>query len=114
MSNQEFIEFLVRKQVMYALTDREMAEKLHCSRQLWQQTRTGNIPIGLTILRGSVKEFPETKDKVIYALAQDNLSLQRTTVRDITDTPKQCYSGILRQVKQILEDLYSDIKNLFS
>jgi len=67
---------LVDMQTREELTDREMAERLGCSRQLWQMTRSGKIPPGKTIIKCITKNFPELHQDIIYFLAQsaDKLS----------------------------------------
>ena len=53
------------------LTDAGMAEKLGCTRQLYQMTRTYKIPLGLKILRGSIKAFPRLLPDAMYFLSPD-------------------------------------------
>lgn len=66
-TNTELIEKLKQIQGQQALTDGQMAEKLGCTRQLYQATKTGRIPIGLTILKGATKAFPEViGDAIIF------------------------------------------------
>lgn len=53
------------------LSDMEMAKRLGCSRQLYQMTRTGKIPLGKKILTGISAAFPELQQDVIYFLSND-------------------------------------------
>jgi len=59
-------------QVHEGLTDKEMAIRLGCSRQLYQMTRTGKIPPGNKILRGISAAFPELQQDVIYFLSRND------------------------------------------
>lgn len=111
MENQELIEYLVRKQVKLGWTDDKMAKRLHCSRALWQQTRTGSIPLGLTVLSGVASAFPETGKKVIYVL--DGLCIERKTVGDITGSPDKLYNGKLARLNAMAEGLYLYVRKLF-
>ena len=67
---------LVELQVKGELTDREMAERLGCSRQLWQMTRSGRTPLGKTMAKCITRNFSELNQDIIYFLAQsaDKLS----------------------------------------
>ena len=61
---------LVDMQVRGELTDREMAERLGCSRQLWQMTRTGKTRLSNTLIKCITQNFPELNQDIIYFLAQ--------------------------------------------
>jgi len=52
------------------MSDAVMAERLGCSRQLWQMTRSGKIPPRITILGCICDGFPELWMDVIYFLIQ--------------------------------------------
>lgn len=58
-------------QAREGLTDAEMAERLGCSRQLYQGTRTEKIPIGRRVIGGIPKAFPELQDDVLVFLSID-------------------------------------------
>jgi imidazoleglycerol-phosphate dehydratase len=49
------LEKIVRYQNERSYSDQQMAEKIGCSRPLYQRTRTGRIPIGGTFLKGAMK-----------------------------------------------------------
>jgi len=72
------ITTLVEIQNKEELTDKAMAERLGCSRQLWQMTRSGKIPPGNTVIKCISKNFPELHLEVIYFLSQsaDRLTKQ--------------------------------------
>ena len=53
------------------LKDWQMAERLGCKRQHWQMTRTGDTPLGMTLLKGIAKGFPELHQDIIYFLDSD-------------------------------------------
>ena len=61
---------LIEIQTRVGLTDKEMAGSLGCSRQLWQMTRSGKIPLGNTMTKCISKNFPELHQDIIYFLAQ--------------------------------------------
>ena len=56
-------------QLARGLTDMQMAQRLNCSRQNYQKTRTGEIPLGIKILKGISVAFPELQGDVIYFLS---------------------------------------------
>ena len=92
------------------LTDTEMAERLGCSRQLWQMTRTGRIPLSNTIIRCITKNFPDLHQDVIYFLAQDGDRLSQKGDRNPLRQPsepqggglKRFCVGLLRRIKKRL------------
>ncbi len=53
------------------LTDSEIAKRLNCSRQLYQGTRSGKIPLGTKILKGISAAFPELQADILIFLASD-------------------------------------------
>ena len=58
------IEKIIRLQKEGGYSDQQMADKIGCSRPLYQQTRTGRVPVGGTFLKGAMKllasSFPES------------------------------------------------------
>jgi len=81
-SNNQFVDQLTGIQNRYEYTDQEMADLIGCSRQLYQKTRTGKIPLGNKILRGAVKAFPE-----LYVYAYIFLTDGADIKTEIADTP---------------------------
>jgi imidazoleglycerol-phosphate dehydratase len=51
----ELIEKVIRFQKDHGYADQQMAQKIGCSRPLYQRTRTGRIPVGGTFLKGAMK-----------------------------------------------------------
>jgi imidazoleglycerol-phosphate dehydratase len=51
----EVMEKIVRLQKESGYSDQHMAEKIGCSRPLYQRTRTGRVPVGGTFLKGAMK-----------------------------------------------------------
>jgi imidazoleglycerol-phosphate dehydratase len=49
------LEKIVRYQKEHDFSDQQMAEKIGCSRPLYQRTRTGRISVGGTFLKGAMK-----------------------------------------------------------
>ena len=66
-------EKVVRIQNSQGYTDTEMAEKIGCSRPLYQRTRTGKVPVGGTFLRGAMKLIDSEGDN------QRSAAIQRET-----------------------------------
>jgi DNA-binding XRE family transcriptional regulator len=63
-----FVEKLKQIQETAGYSDKVMAQMIGCSRQQYQATRSGRIPLGLTILKGGVRVFPELIPDAIYFL----------------------------------------------
>lgn len=97
----EFIGTLTALQKWQGLTDKEMADRIGCSRQLYQMTRTGKVPVGLTILRGSVAAFPELQEMAAVYFLRTNADIQ-TKIPDVSTTPAQMpqnrFSAIFRRL----------------
>jgi imidazoleglycerol-phosphate dehydratase len=51
----QLLEKVVGYQKTHGFSDQQMAEKIGCSRPLYQRTRTGRIPVGGTFLKGAMK-----------------------------------------------------------
>jgi len=83
----ELIETLGQIQKANRLNDSQMAERLGCTRQLYQMTRTGKATIGLTILKGAVRAFPEVIGDAIFFLT--NGADIRTGMPDTSTSPSQ-------------------------
>jgi len=78
---QEIMEKVIQYQKTYGYSDQQMAEKIGCSRPLYQRTRTGRIPVGGTFLKGAMKllalsETNERKTIVQRATQETNVSLE--------------------------------------
>lgn len=54
-SPDEVLRKIVQLQNSHSYSDQHMAEKIGCSRPLYQRTRTGKIPVGGTFLKGAMK-----------------------------------------------------------
>jgi hypothetical protein len=63
------IEQLSEQQAIRGLNDGAFARVLGVSRATWILTKNGDLPIGISLLRGVLKEFPGLKDEVLAALA---------------------------------------------
>jgi imidazoleglycerol-phosphate dehydratase len=57
----EVLKKIVQVQDLRGYSDQQMADKIGCSRPLYQRTRTGKIPVGGTFLKGAIR-FLETED----------------------------------------------------
>ena len=66
--HMEFLGHLREIQQLEALTDQEIADRIGCSRQLYNMTRTGKISVGYKILEGAVRAFPELEKPALYFL----------------------------------------------
>jgi len=83
----ELIGKLKYMQVQEGLTDKEMAIRLGCSRQLYQMTRTGKVPPGNKIIKGISTSFPELQQDVIYFLSNND-----NRMSDNANNPLKCTS----------------------
>ena len=91
------------------LTDVEMARRLGCSRQLYQGTRSGKIPLGRKILNGIMTGFPELKKDVIYFLTNDANKSPKDANKN---PPKQPSEAQKRGWKRFFGELIEKIKSL--
>jgi predicted transcriptional regulator len=64
------IEELVKQQRLLGISDQEFADLLGVSKALWIMTRQGNMPAGMSLLAGVVREFGPLKYKVLAVLAE--------------------------------------------
>ena len=64
----DMLESLIMEQEKQGSSDQQFAAQLDCSRQLWQGTRTGAIPMGDTILKGTARAFPNLRRRALYML----------------------------------------------
>ena len=77
------LEKIVAYQKEHACSDQQMAEKIGCSRPLYQRTRTGRIAAGGTFLKGAMKLLsPQDAGKRYAAVKRDtqetNINLELT------------------------------------
>jgi len=54
-STNDILNKVVQMQKSHSYSDQQMADKIGCSRPLYQRTRTGKIPVGGTFLKGAMK-----------------------------------------------------------
>jgi len=101
---------LIDIQVREELTDREMAERLGCSRQLWQMTRTGKIPPSNTIIKCISQNFPELHQDILNFLAQDG---DRLSKEGAQNPPKQPSEAQGRGLKRFCVGLLGRGKKLW-
>ncbi len=62
-SPDEVLRKIVQLQNRHGYSDQQMAEKIGCSRPLYQRTRTGKIPVGGTFLKGAMKLLASLVDE---------------------------------------------------
>jgi len=62
-SSDEVLRKIVQLQNRHGYSDQQMAEKIGCSRPLYQRTRTGKIPVGGTFLKGAMKLLASLVDE---------------------------------------------------
>lgn len=87
MTNGRLIAKLKSIQDKNDYTDVQMASLLRCTRQLYQATKSGRLSVGLTILKGTVKAFPQLTGDAIYFLS-DGADI-RTALAEKLPTPSQ-------------------------
>ena len=61
-SVNEVLNRVMQMQNRQGYSDQQMADKIGCSRPLYQRTRTGRIPVGGTFLRGAMKLLASAVD----------------------------------------------------
>jgi imidazoleglycerol-phosphate dehydratase len=59
-SADKVLQQIIQYQNTNTLSDQQMADKIGCSRPLYQRTRTAKIPMGGTFIRGAMKVLAET------------------------------------------------------
>jgi len=94
------IDRLTEYQRYWRLSDHKFAERLGISSQLWQMTRTGKRDIGLSVLKGVMRAYPELEQDVTLFLRGDvdtMTSLVGSPTDDHQQPPAQ-YSGVFRGV----------------
>lgn len=79
------LDKLKEKQAQERLSDHKFADKLSVSYQLWQMTRTGSREIGLAILRGILRAYPELYRDVLIFLGIDD-SILANGVKELSTT----------------------------
>jgi len=81
------LEKLKEIQTREGLSDYKFSDKLGISHQLWQMTRTGKREIGLAVLQGTLRAYPELARDVLFFLQGDVAS---PLISDtITTTPSE-------------------------
>jgi len=79
---QTLVDKLRAIQLREQASDKGMAQRLGCSRQLYQMARSGKIPPGNKILKGISATFPELQQDVIYFLANNADKSSRPATRN--------------------------------
>ena len=59
-STEKVLQQIINYQNSNGLSDQQMADKIGCSRPLYQRTRTARIPMGGTFIRGAMRVLTET------------------------------------------------------
>lgn len=62
---------LIKVQAQEGMSDRQFAGKLGISTQLWQATRTGKRPIGLTLIKAVIRAYPSLRFDVFESLCRE-------------------------------------------
>jgi len=70
----EILEKVVQLQNSRGYTDEQMAQKIGCSRPLYQRTRTGKVSVGGTFLRGAMKLLESETDNQRSAVVKRETS----------------------------------------
>jgi len=78
------------------LSDNAFSCGLGVSQQLWQMTRSGKRGIGLTLLKGVSKTYPDLAPYVLFFLGFD-VSKYTVTANNITNTPETHQDANLRR-----------------
>jgi len=107
------LEKLKELQAKEGLSDYKFADKLRVSHQLWQMTRTGRREIGLAVLQGALRAYPELNRDVLFFLGWD-VSITSKVVANATainhNTPERVYkpflAGFRRKVVSTIQRLF--------
>jgi imidazoleglycerol-phosphate dehydratase len=78
---ENVLKRIIELQEKQGYSDQQMAEKIGCSRPLYQRTRTERIPVGGTFLKGAMKllaeEIPEGRKSIITRNTREtNINLE--------------------------------------
>ena len=71
-SAERVLQQIIKLQNDNGYSDQQMAEKIGCSRPLYQRTRTGKIPMGGTFIRGAMKVLTELNESGRSATVKRN------------------------------------------
>ena len=99
---------LIDIQVREELTDKEMADQLGCSRQLWQMTRTEETPLSMTMLKCVCKNFPDLNQDVIYFFTGNGDKSSNDAVKNPLRQPSEAQG---RGLKRFFVGLLGRIRN---
>jgi len=80
-SAENVLQKIIQLQKSEGYSDQQMAEKIGCSRPLYQRTRTGRIPVGGTFLKGAMellasKKMEGRKSTVKRDTRETNINLE--------------------------------------
>lgn len=70
-THDSLVRLLVVRQQESALSDHDFAQQLGIARPLWSLTRAGKREVGLTLVRGVLRVYPDLTDDVIAFLKSD-------------------------------------------
>lgn len=102
----EILEKVVWIQNSQGYTDTEMAEKMGCSRPLYQRTRTGKVPVGGAFLRGAMKLIDnETSGKRTASLNRETLETSINLELNIDGTGKYDISTSVSMLDHFMPQL---------
>ena len=68
-SAERVLQQIIKLQKDNNYSDQQMADKIGCSRPLYQRTRTGKIPMGGTFIRGAMKVLAELNKSGRYCVS---------------------------------------------
>jgi len=65
---RDLVDLLIERQEQLRQVDEAFAAELGISRPLWYNIRKRQIPVGLSLLRGTICRFPDLQDAIIEHL----------------------------------------------
>ena len=71
-TNNTFLSKLIRRQRKNKQTDQVFADQIKIARSSWTQIRLGDQAIGLSLLSGVAKAFPDMEKDIISFLRGNN------------------------------------------
>jgi DNA-binding XRE family transcriptional regulator len=69
MTEKQLIETLDRIRKERKWTQERMAQELGCARTTYMATVNGYLPLGITVIRGIMRSFPELREQAALFLA---------------------------------------------
>jgi len=77
VTEKELLKQLEQRRIENGWSDKQMADELQCARTTYLGTRAGELPIGMKIVRGIARRFPDMRD-ALFSYLSGGLDMPRT------------------------------------